>query len=74
MVFSDRKRCISLFKGVVERQILLYAALMRFCVKVHTVVPYFESSTTTEMLIRYNCYKKVTRRVQKLLLLPGKSS
>ena len=27
-------------------------------------MPYFESSTTTEMLISYNCCKKVTGRVQ----------
>ena len=34
------------------------------CFKVHTLMPYFESSTTTEMLISYNCCKKVTGRVQ----------
>ena len=73
IVFDDKRGRVSLFKGVVKRKILLYAAVMRFCFKVHTLMPYFESSTTTEMLIRYNCCQKVTGRVQKLLLLLGKN-
>ena len=46
---------------------------MRICFKVHTLVSYFESSTTTEMLIRYHCCREDTGRVQKLLLLHGKN-
>ena len=46
---------VSLLKGVVVR----YAPFMHFYYKIHTSVPYFESSTTTEMLILYNCCKQV---------------
>ena len=38
----------------------LYAAFMRFFLKLHTLVSYFESSTPREMLILYSCCKKVT--------------
>ena len=56
---------VSLFK--------VYAAFLRFCFKVYTLVPYFECSITTGMLIRHHRCKKLTGRVQKFLLLPGKN-
>ena len=51
---------------------MLNAPFMRFYFKIHSLVPNFESSTTTEMSIRYNCCKRLQGR-GKNLLLPGKN-
>ena len=44
MIFADRSGRVSLFKGVVKKNIL-HATFIHFCFKVYTLVSFFESST-----------------------------
>ena len=54
MTFTDKRGRVSLLKGVVIRKIILCANFVRCYLKIHTLVPYFECSTATAMLIGYN--------------------